>query len=168
MPAGQSSEQEPAETVRPTRVHPADVGHVWQRVRRGRRPRAGGRGGRAQGRAPSLAARPTAPRPQCRRCAACWARASPAQCVSYVWGAPDAGALLFFKISMCMKSTLTVTCQSLARASLLGCRRLQLGHLVRCPPLPLASDSAFIPRAAGLGADLLPIACDARASVDSA
>jgi hypothetical protein len=169
MPAGQSSEQEPAETVRPTRVHPADVGHVWQRVRRGRRPRAGGRGGRAQGRAPSLGPRPrprpvTAPVPPLRGARI---RRSD-QCVSYVWGAPDAGALLFFKISMCMKSTLTVTCQSLARASLLGCRRLQLGHLVRCPPLPLASDSAFIPRAAGLGADLLPIACDARASVDSA
>ena len=79
----ESSEQEPAETVRPTRVHPADVGHVWQRVRRGRRPRAGGRGGRAQGRAPVPPLRGA----RIRRSD---------QCVSYVWGAPDAGALLFF------------------------------------------------------------------------
>merc|ERR1712086_927033 len=59
---------------------------------------------------------------------------------------------------MCMKSTLTVT--AVARASLLGRLRLQLSHLVRCPPLPLAGDSALIPRAAGLGGDLLPIAKD--------
>ena len=129
-----------------------------------RGPAAAGAGPRA---APPRSAHGPGPRPQSPPLRGARIRRSD-QCVSYVWGAPDAGALLFFKISMCMKSTLTVTCQSLARASLLGCRRLQLGHLVRCPPLPLASDSAFIPRAAGLGADLLPIACDARASVDSA
>jgi hypothetical protein len=131
-------------------------------------PSPAGRRPRGQGPGPRPLARPTAPgRAPVPPLRGARIRRSD-QCVSYVWGAPDAGALLFFKISMCMKSTLTVTCQSLARASLLGCRRLQLGHLVRCPPLPLASDSAFIPRAAGLGADLLPIACDARASVDSA